>query len=275
MTLRLIRRFCNTTRVAFASSICLMSPTKGLAYKHIDPNQFASVQTTHILRTLGASDRLININRFATDRMTNILTSQMVQGMAKGTLTKEEWNIKYMRADALYIYKLGQALAKRSNNENEEDREKVKEFADMFLGYGKHFEKLKKYGLSPNDTLVSAECDDHINLLSTGTTIDEFYIAILTDMIPYVVFANYLLQSIDPSDNNPWAEYAQKYGDLNNKYAKAKLGKTIQIANRILEKNRVPNSTAEKLFISGFTFEEWFIRNAFSKGFTITPKNEG
>jgi len=119
-------------------------------------------------------------------------------------------------------------------NETEKDRMHMMELAEMFLGYGKHFERLKKYGLSSADTLMSRECDEHIAFLSKETSINEFYVAILTDMIPYVVFSNYLLQSIGSSDNNPWEEYAIKYGDLNNHYAKDKLGKTIKIVNEIL-----------------------------------------
>lgn len=242
-----------------------------MAYKYVNPKDFSKEQSPQILKKLGANDSLLKINRLASDKMTNILESHMVQAMAKGTLTKDDWEKKYMRADALYIYKLGQELAERAKKETEKDRSNVMEFANMFLGYGKHFEKLKKYGLSANDKLDCQECDEHINILSRKTSIKEFYISILTDMIPYVVFANYLLNSIEPSDNNPWIEYANKYGDLNNKYAKEKLGKTIQIANEILANKEIEQGTAEKLFLEGFTFEEWFIKNAFSQGFRIIP----
>ncbi len=231
-------------------------------------------QSPKILQSLGASDSLLKVNMVASEKMTAIIESQMVQRMAKGTLSKEEWDRKYMRADALYIYNLGRALATRALNEEEQDSLNLREFAEMFLGYGEHFERLKKYGLSSKDTLVSPECDKHIGLLSKTTSIDEFYFAILTDMIPYVVFANYLLRSIGPVDDNPWREYAIKYGDLNNKYAKEKLGKTIQIANDILRSRKIDVNTAEKLFQDGFAFEEWFIRNSFSEGFNIKPVSE-
>ena len=261
----------SNVKIAFFSSVCLL-PTANLgAYKYIDPKEFSEKQFPKILQELGANESLVKVNRTATKKMSEIISSDMVQGMAKGILTKEEWDKKYMRADALYIYNLGKVLALRAKNENEGDKSNITELADMFLGYGKHFDRLKKYELSADDILISQECDKHIALLSTGTSIKEFYVSVLTDMIPYVVFANYLLNSIDPSDNNPWAEYAQKYGDLNNKYAKEKLGKTIKIANEILRKNEVSNDTAEKLFMEGFTFEEWFIRNAFSHGFEIRP----
>lgn len=262
-------RFFSTARIAITSSVCLFHPTQAVAYKYIDPIKFSEEQSTQILRNLGANESLLKVNRVSSGIMAKILNSEMVQGMAKGTLTKEEWDKKYMRADALYIYNLGKALDKRSKNESEQDSLNMMEFANMFLGYGKHFERLKKYELSSNDTLVSPECDEHISLLSEETSTKEFYIAILTDMIPYVVFANYLLNSIEPSDNNPWAEYAKKYGDLNNKYAKEKLGKTVKIANEILRNNEVDSTTAQRLFMKGFAFEEWFIKNAFSKGFNI------
>lgn len=265
-----MRSIRQTTRMAFASSICLLSPAGGMAYNYINPREFSTHQSPQILSKLGANDSLLKVNRVAMDKMTAIIESPMVQGMAKGTLTKEEWERKYMRADALYIYKLGQRLSIRAQKEKDADRLAIMEIADMFLGYGKHFDRLRKYGLKATDRLVCQECDDHIALLSEGTSIKEFHVAILTDMIPYVVFANYLLNSIEPSDQNPWLEYAMKYGDLNNKYAREKLGNTIKVANGILANKEVSEATAEKLFIKGFSFEEWFIRNSFTKGFTIT-----
>lgn len=266
-----VRHLCS--KIAIASSCCLLPVTGAVAHQAIDPKEFAAKQSEEILKHLGANESLLKTNRLVTELMAQIIESEMVQGMAKGTLTHEEWDAKYMRADALYIYKLGQELEKRAHKEAEHDSANVMEMAEMFLGYGKHFDRLKKYGLSANDTLVSQECDDHVALLSQGTCIKEFYISILTDMIPYVVFANYLLHSIEPSDNNPWLEYAKKYGDLNSKYAKEKLGKIIRIANEILANNEIEVHTAGKLFVEGFSFEEWFIRNAFSQGFTIVPAN--
>lgn len=240
-----------------------------MTYRYIDPSTFSAEQSSKILRNLGASAPLLRVNMVASKKMTSIINSQMVQRMAKGTLSKEEWDRKYMRADALYIYNLGRALAMRAAKENEKDSLSLMEFAKMFLGYGKHFARLKKYGLSETDTLVSPECDQHIDFLSKNTSIHEFYFAILTDMIPYVVFSNYLLHSIGLIDDNPWKDYAKKYGDLNNKYAKENLGKTIQIANEILLSQKIDITTAEKLFQDGFSFEEWFIRKAFSEGFNI------
>lgn len=266
------RLICHA-KIAFFSTVSLL-PTQAIAYKYIDPKTFSVEQSPKILRNLGASDSLLKIHRVASKKMTEILESQMVQRMAKGQLSKEEWDRKYMRADVLYIYNLGRALATRATGENEKDSLNLKEFAQMFLGYGKHFERLKKYGLSPKDLLLSSECDKHIDFLSKNTSIDEFYFAILTDMIPYVIFSNYLLHSMDPIDDNPWKEYAKKYGDLNNKYAKEKLGKTIQIANAILMNRKIDTNTAEKLFQDGFAFEEWFIRNAFTEGFTIKTVEE-
>lgn len=265
-------RWLSNLKIACISTISLL-PTQTMAYKYIDPKVFVVEQAPKILRNLGASDSLLKINRVASQKMTEIIESQMVQRMAQGTLSKEEWDRKYMRADALYIYNLGLALAQRAKQEQEKDGQNVQEFAEMFLGYGKHFERLKKYGLSAKDRLLSSECDSHIDLLAKESSIQEFYFAILTDMIPYVVFANYLLHSIDPQGDNPWKEYAQKYGDLNNKYAKEKLGKTITIANEILMHRKIDLETAEKLFRHGFSFEEWFIRNAFSDGFTIKELN--
>ena len=132
--------------IALVSTISIL-PTQAIAYTYINPRVFVK-QSPEILRNLGASDSLLKINRVASEKMTEILESQMVQGMAKGTLSKEEWDRKYMRADALYIYNLGRALAIRAANENEQDSVHVRDFAEMFLGYGKHFERLKKYGLS-------------------------------------------------------------------------------------------------------------------------------
>jgi thiaminase len=264
-----MRLFCQTTRMAVASSFCLLAPSGALAYKYIHPSEFSIHQSSEILKSLGANDSLLKVNRVVSDKMTEIIASDMVQGMAMGMLTQDEWNRKYMRADALYIYRLGQELAIRAKYEKEADNIMV--IADMFLGYGKHFDRLKRYGLSATDTLVCPECDEHIEWLCQGTSIKELNVAILTDMIPYVVFANYLLNSIEPEDQNPWLDYAKKYGDLNNKYAKEKLGITIQIANKILANQEISEETAEKLFDKGFSFEAWFIRNAFTKGFTITP----
>jgi thiaminase len=268
-----VRYFCRSTRIALAaSSLCLLPSTPAKAYQHIDPKKFSVEESPRILKKLGAHAPLLKVNKLVTDQMSRIIASPMVQGMARGTLTREEWDEKYMRADVLYIYKLGQELAERSKKEQEPDRSNVMEFAEMFMGYGKHFDRLKRYGLSPSDSLVSQECDDHIELLSRRTTMDEFYISILTDMLPYVVFSNYLLQSIEPADQNPWYEYAKKYGDLNNKYAKERLGKTVRIANEILATHKVSEPLAETLFIEGFSFEEWFIRQAFEQGFQISSQ---
>jgi thiaminase len=264
-------RFYHTTKIILISSLFLITPSNAIAYKYIEPKKFAIEQSAQILKTLGANDSLLKINARVSDQMTQIIKSQMVQGMVKGTLTKEEWEKKYMRPDVLYIYRLGKALAERAKREKKEDQPYIVEMAEMFLGYGKHFERLKKYGLLPNDKLMSRECDKHIALLSQKTSIHEFYISILTDMVPYVVFANYLLNSIEPSDNNPWIEYAKKYGDLNNKYAREKLSKMIQVANKILANHEIDSDKAERLFVEGFSFEEWFIRYAFSKGFQIVP----
>lgn len=262
------RRFYQITHIVL-TALTLFLPTKSLAYKYIEPKEFVSRQSTQILKTLGADKHLITLNTRVCHQMTHIIQSYMVQGMATGTLTKDEWEKKYMKPDVLYIYRLGQALEERARYEKKEDQFHVKQMAEMFLGYGKHFERLKKYGLHIQDKLISSECDEHILLLSRQTSIQEFYISILTDMIPYVVFTNYLLQSIELSDKNPWIEYAKKYGDLNNKYAKEKLGPLIQVANRILANHEVSNHKAEKLFVEGFNFEEWFIHNAFSSGFQI------
>ena len=262
-------RLISGAKIALFSTFSLLPTTQTIAYKCIDPKKFTLEQSPKILQNLGASETLLKINQVASKKMTEIIESQMVQKMAKGTLTKEEWDSRYMQPDVLYINNLGRALAERSVKEDEKDRLMMMELAEMFLGYGKHFERLKKYGLSAKDTLMSPECDKHIDLLSKNTSTNEFYFAILTDMIPYVIFANYLLHSIGSLDDNLWREYAIKYGDLNNKYAKEKLGKTIQIANEILMSGGIDIDTAEKLFQEGFAFEEWFIRNAFSKGFKI------
>lgn len=264
-------RLISCAKIALFSTVSVLPATPTLAYRYIDPRSFAEKQSPKILRSLGASDSLLKISSMMSDKMTKIIDSQMVQGMAKGELSPEKWDKEYMRADFLYIYNLGRALAVRAAKENENDRVKVMEFAEMFLGYDKYLERLKKYGLSAEDILVSPECDQHIDFLSKTTSIHEFYIAILTDMIPYVIFANYLLHSIDP--DNPWITYAKKYGDLNNKYAKEKLGKTINIANEILKNHKVDLNVAEKLFQEGFSFEEWFIRKAFSEGFNIKSNN--
>lgn len=264
-----IRRFSTKAMVA-----SLLIPGAVGAHKHISPHQFVYEQCPKILTELGANQSLIKINHVVDDKMTKILESTMVQGMAKGTLSKDEWNQKYMKPDVLYIYNLGQSLATRVTKEEDRHKPVVKEIADMFLGYQKHFEKLKKYGLSPEDALISPECDEHISFLAKDTSINEFYVAILTDMIPYVVFSNYLLKSIEPADNNPWIEYAEKYGNLENKYAKDRLAKIIQIANRLLENKEVSEKVAQRLFVKGFTFEEWFIRHCFTEGFTIAAKPE-
>ena len=241
-----IHRFCSNAKNAFASKARILPPTRAGTYRYIDPKAFAIEDSSKILQTLGANQSLLKINRVVSDKMVTIIDSQMVQGMAKGTLTREEWDKKYMKADALYIYQLGCSLAERAAKETEKDRTHMMELAEMFLGYGKHFERLKKYGLSSADMLMSRECDEHIAFLSKETSINEFYVAILE-------------------------EYARKYGDLNNHYAKDKLGKTIKIVNEILVKRKIDNNTAESIFQNGFTFEDWFIRNAFSDGFNIKP----
>lgn len=268
------RSMFSTARIAMVSTLCCLPSKSAMAYTYIDPRAFAKEQSAQILRDLGASETLVKVNEVVSEKMAALIDSDMVQGMAKGTLSKEVWDEKYMQPDALYIYNLGKALAIRAKSENDSHKANVNEFADMFLGYGKHFERLKKYGLSTTDILVSPECDQHIDLLAKHTSIDKFYVAILTDMIPYVVFANYLLHSIGEADNNQWLEYAKKYGDLNNKYAKERLGKIIQVASRLLSDEKITFKEASNLFEEGFAFEEWFIRNAFTKGFTITASAE-
>lgn len=251
------------------STFSTLAPVKVAGYSAIDPEQFSYEQAGEILKTLGACEQLQKTYKVVRPIMANILASSMVQGMAKGTLTVEEWELKYMKADALYIYRLGSELTKRVENEADEDKALMGELAEMFLGYGKHIERLKKYGLTPSHQLMSPECDSHIDYLTKRSGRNEFYIAILTDMIPYVVFANYLLNSMEQRVKNPWLFYAVKYGDLDNRYAKERLGKTIIEVNKIFQNNEISQEKSEEIFKIGFSFEEWFIRHAFSEGHLI------
>ncbi len=124
-------RFYRVTRIALASFAALLPPKGALTYEVMEPKKFATEQSKQILKTLGANDFLLDLYGGVSTHMREILLSTMVQGMLNNTLTREEWEKKYMRPDALYIYRLGQTLAERAVSEKEEDRPYVTEMADM------------------------------------------------------------------------------------------------------------------------------------------------
>ena len=170
-------------------------------------------QPARILRQLGANDALIKVNRVASHKLADIMESPMVQGMAKGTLTREEWDRKYIEGGCIIHIQIRARASQKIKKRDRRRWRKCHGIADMFLGYGKHFERLKKYGLFRGRHISQSGVRCPYSFVDwQQTSIKEFYISILTDMIPYVVFANYLLDSIEPSDNNPWLEYARKYG---------------------------------------------------------------
>lgn len=227
-----------------------------------DYENFVKQDCVVLFKEVGAGDKIINLWKNQAKNMTKILSSNMVQGMKNNTLTREKFDELYMKPDVIYIYNLGLALEKRAVKEpNESDRENIMLVANMFLGYQNKHNRFEKYGLNLNDKLDDKICDNHIDLLANKTNIHEYYVAVLTDMMPYVCFANYLYRSID-TDDNIWMDYAKKYGTKDSEYASQKLAKSLKLANYVVDNSLISDKRAKELFEEGIGFEAYFIEEA-------------
>ena len=223
---------------------------------------FINTEAVELFRKVGADDTIISLWKEQSKNLEKILSSKMVQGMRKNTLTRQQFDELYMKPDVIYIYNLGVELKKRAMLEkNINDKNNIMMLAEMYLGYQTKYHRFKKYGLNIKDKLVDEVCIKHIDLLSKKTNINEYYIAILTDMMPYVCFANYLYNIID-TDDNIWMAYAKKYGTLESEYVSEKLAQSFAIVNKIFDSNLVSHEKASKLFKEGMYFERYFIEEA-------------
>jgi thiaminase len=223
---------------------------------------FVNIEIVKLFKQAGANDKIIALWRSQSKNIEKILSSKMVQGMKKNTLTRQQFDEVYMKPDVIYIYNLGVALKKRALKEDKiNDRNNIMMLAEMYLGYQTKYHRFKKYGLNIKDRLDDKICMKHIELLAEKTTIEEYYISILTDMMPYVCFANYLYNIID-TDDNIWMAYAKKYGTLESEYVAEKLSKSFAIVNNILDVEAISLERAEKLFKEGMYFERYFIDKA-------------
>lgn len=225
-------------------------------------NDFINYEIVKLFKKAGANDKIISLWKEQSKEIEKILSSKMVQGMKKNTLTRQQFDELYMKPDVIYIYNLGLELKKRSLKEkNMKNKNNIMMLAEMYLGYQTKYRRFKKYGLNIKDTLEDKTCNKHIELLTKNTNINEYYIAILTDMMPYVCFANYLYNIID-TDDNIWMAYAKKYGTLESEYVSEKLSKSFKIVNKILDNNDVSIQKASELFSEGMYFERYFIEKA-------------
>jgi thiaminase len=223
---------------------------------------FATENYSSLFQSLEANDAIIKLWRSQFKYMKSILSSKMVQGMKKSTLTQKDFDELYMKPDVIYIYRLGVETQKRAEKmENLEYKLLVNELADMFLGYQTKHNRFEKYNLNLTDILDDKIVNHHLDLISNKLTDGELIITLLTDMMPYVCFANYLYHNI-VDQNNIWFNYAKKYGTFDSEYAQNKLKKTIKIANQIIDSNVVDIIRASELFEEGMYFEEYFIKNA-------------
>lgn len=153
-------------------------------------------------------------------------------------------------------------MAQRATTEkNPQDGKNIMMLANMFLGYQNKHHRFDKYNLNITDKLNNPECDLHIHRLAKETNINEYYIAILTDMMPYVCFANYLYHNIK-DQNNIWNEYAKKYGASDSSYVQDKLANSFRLANHVLDKKLISPEKAKSLFREGMKFESYFIEEA-------------
>jgi|GEM_PF-4841786 len=231
--------------------------------------RFIRHDSVQLFKALGAGGRLTDLWVRHSDITHKILSSEMVQGMRDNSLTREKFDNLYMKPDVLYIYNLGVALKERSAKLEKRTKSNISMIADMFMGYETEHNRFAKYNLKFTDILNDQRCIEHTNFLSKNTSIHEYYVAILTDMMPYVAFANYLFNSID-TDDNIWMAYAKKYGSIDGQYASQKLRKSIELANHVLNRNMISDERAAELFYKGLDFERYFIEEAM-KG-NLLPK---
>ena len=238
----------------------------------ISYSDFVNVEIVKLFKKAGANNKIISLWKEQSKNIEKILSSKMVQGMRKNTLTRQQFDELYMKPDVIYIYNLGVELKKRAAAEkNKSDKNNIMMLAEMYLGYQTKYRRFKKYNLNIRDKLDDEVCNKHIDLLAKKTNINEYYIAILTDMMPYVCFANYLYNIID-TDDNIWMAYAKKYGTQDSEYVSEKLSKSFMIVNKILDKNLVSNKVASALFKEGMYFERYFIEKAMKGELTAKIK---
>ena len=227
-----------------------------------DCENFIQNDAVSLFKEAGAGEKVILLWLSQAENMKHIMSSTMVQGMKAGTLTQKQFDDLYMKPDVLYIYNLGVALEKRANLEtNNDDKQNIKMIAEMFMSYENEFHYFKKNGLKYSDKLDDDVCKKHADLFANKLTTSEYYVAILTDMMPYVCFSNYLYKNISLNDNI-WFEYAEKYGTKNCDYVANKLSKSFKIANKVLDEGLVSIDKAKELFEDGFNFERYFIEKA-------------
>jgi thiaminase len=244
----------------FLFSAILMQQFSSTSNANINYDDFIKKDCSTLFKKVGASDKIIYLWNGQASNMKKILSSKMVQGMKNNTLTRKQFDDLYMKPDVIYIYNLGLALEKRANQtQNAKDKENIMMLANMFLGYQNKHHRFEKYNLNLDDKLEDKICNQHIDLLANKTNIDEYYISILTDMMPYVCFANYLYNTID-TDDNIWMAYAKKYGTYDSEYVSSKLAKSIELANTSVDK--IPDIKAQELFQEGMNFESYFIEEA-------------
>lgn len=226
-----------------------------------DYENFVKQDCVVLFKEVGAGDKIMDLWKNQAKNMEKILASKMVQGMKNNTLTREKFDELYMKPDVIYIYNLGLALEKRAAKEpNESDRENIMMFVNTLLGFQSKF---AQYQLSITDQLKDEKCTKHIDFVANKTTLNELYISIITDMMPYVCFANYLHNTIT-SDDNIWMKYAKNFVEKNGTYPSVspKLTKYFKIANDVMDKKLISNAKAEELFAEGIGFEAYFIEEA-------------
>ena len=227
-----------------------------------DCGYFVEKDSVEFFKKIGANDKIISLWLEQKDNISQILQSTMVQGMKNGSLVKQDFDNLYMKPDVIYIYNLGVLLKRRAEMENNvDDKNNLSMIADMFMSYENEQHCFEKYNLDKNDILDDEVCKTHTDLFANKLSINEYYVAILTDMMPYVCFSYYLNKNIMSSDNI-WKEYAQKYGTENCDYVSNKLSKSIQIANKVLDDGLVSHERAGQLFADGIEFEKYFIIEA-------------
>ena len=228
-----------------------------------DCEKFIKNDAISLFKEVGAGEKIISLWLSQIENMGQIMSSKMVQGMKNGTLTQEQFDDLYMKPDVLYIYNLGVALKKRAELEtNGESKQNITMIAEMFMSYEDEFHFLQKNGLNQSDKLDDDVCKKHSDLFANVLTVSEYYVAILTDMMPYVCFSNFLYKNISSNGDNIWFEYAKKYGTKDCDYVKNKLSKSFQIANKVLDEGLVSIKKAKELFEDGFSFERYFIEKA-------------
>ena len=250
---------------SIALSGALMSFSSGVNAKVDDYEKFITKDCAALFKEAGAGDKIIDAWNSQSKNMTKILSSEMVQGMKNGTLTRKKFDELYMRPDVFYLYKLGLAIEERAAREpSEDDKKNIMMFATTLLGFK---EKLPKYNLNAESILMDQKCNHHIHFVTHKTTINELYISIITDMMPYVCFADYLHHTME-GEKNEWRGYVKNFVEKNGTYPSfsPKLTTYFKIVNNILDKGVVSSEDSKKLFAEGVGFEAYFIEEAMKGG---------